>query len=192
MLTVARPCSGGAGAYSGMASRWASVHRPARKGGRPAGRRRLSAPPRAEQARARRPALAHSHGMTPGGPHVEAANGCPATGRLALGRLAVWAPRAEMPVGEGEMLPYCVWGDVVFCGDRGSQPCLERWGRAAGPAGRRWAGSQAKLCVCVRVCACRECGVGEGARGGGSQLARRRRPPAAPEPWKEAGRERGQ
>lgn len=68
VLTAARPCSGGAGAYSGMASRWASVHRPAREGGRPAGRRRLSAPPRAEQARARRPALAHSHGMTPGDP----------------------------------------------------------------------------------------------------------------------------
>lgn len=47
------------------------------------------------------------------------------------------------------------------------------------------------VCVCARACVCRECGVGEGARGGGSQLARRRRPPAAPVPWKEAGRERG-
>lgn len=68
MLTAVRPCSGGAGAYSGMASRWASVHRPARARGHPAGRCRLSAPPRADQARARRPALAHSHGMTPGDP----------------------------------------------------------------------------------------------------------------------------
>lgn len=68
MLRAARPCSGGAGAYFGMASRWALAPRPARKGGRPAGVRCFNAPPGSEKARAKRRGLAHSHGMTPGDP----------------------------------------------------------------------------------------------------------------------------
>lgn len=33
VLRAARRCNGGAGAYSGMASRWAEAHGPAREGG---------------------------------------------------------------------------------------------------------------------------------------------------------------
>lgn len=54
VLRVARPCSGGAGAYSGMASRWALAPRPAREGGRPAGVRCFYAPPGSEKAGAKR------------------------------------------------------------------------------------------------------------------------------------------
>lgn len=68
MLRASRPCTGDSGAYTGMASRWALAHRPAREGGHLAGMRRFYASLRSEQARARGPRLAHSHGTTPGDP----------------------------------------------------------------------------------------------------------------------------
>lgn len=96
-----------------------------RKGARREGAA-FRAPPGSDKARAQRRALAHSHGIDPGGPRDEAANGCPDPGRLALvcvTRLTTHPAEVALR-GRGDA-SYCSGRDAMFSGGRGSQPSLE-------------------------------------------------------------------
>ncbi|XP_053756579.1 spidroin-1-like [Panthera pardus] len=96
--------------------------------------------------------------LTPGDPALRRATAALAQAAWPSGCVTVTG-RLGQRAAERERgaSPYCLWGGavVVLCGGSGggSPPSRERWGRAAGAAGRQGAGSQRRsLCVRARAC----------------------------------------
>lgn len=93
--------------------------------------------------------------LTPGDPALRRATAALAQATRPSGCVTVTGRLGQRAVeGERGAASHCLRGVVVLCGGLGgSPPSREGWGRAAGAAGRRGAGSQSRsVCVPARAC----------------------------------------